>query len=151
LTNSCNCWAGSNRLPAAIFSIHFNASSKHDSLGSVTVVHHQNVNSNYQRDQAFAIGLTKATHTAVVGFLPASTARDPISDAHLHNGAGSNFFHQIGLHPALKAVPKCFLEVEFIDRREVERKLLQNRQEVFPVIARAIAAYLYDYCGHLAN
>ena len=144
------CAAGKNP-PAAIFSIHFNASEKHDALGSLTVVHNKGVNPNYQRDQAFAIGLTRATHTAVAGFLPASKARDPISDAHLHRGAGSNFFYQLGLHPALKEVPKCFLEVEFIDRRDVEQKLLQHRKEAFPAIARAIASYLYEYCGQLGQ
>jgi len=142
------CAAGKNP-PAAIFSIHFNASEKHDALGSLTVVHNKGVNTNYQRDQAFAIGLTRAAHDAVAGFLPASKARDPISDAHLHNGAGSNFFYQLDLRPALKTVPKCFLEVEFIDRRDVEQKLLQQRKEAFPAIARGIASYLYDYCGQL--
>ncbi|MEI6656231.1 MAG: hypothetical protein WCP45_15825, partial [Verrucomicrobiota bacterium] len=144
------CAAG-KKPPAAIFSIHFNASEKHDALGSLTVVRHKNVNTNYQRDQAFAIGLTRATHAAVAKFLPASKARDPISDAHLHNGAGSNFFYQLGLHPALREVPRCFLEVEFIDRRDVEQKLLQHRKEAFPAIARAIAAYLYEYCGQLGQ
>ena len=39
------------------------------------------------------------------------------------------------------------LEVEFIDRGEVDRQLLQHRRETFPVLARAIAAYLYETCG----
>jgi len=135
--------------PAAIFSIHFNASDNHAGLGTLTVVHGKSINPNYQRDEAFASGLTQAAHEAVVRFVPASKARESITDAHLHNGAGSNFFYQLGLRPALKAVPKCFLEVEFIDRRDVEQKLLQNRRETFPAIARAIASYLYDYCGRL--
>ena len=142
------CAAAKTR-PTAIFSIHFNASSGHDALGSLTVVHNKKVNANYQIDQAFAIGLTKATNGAVAKYLPASKARDPISDAHLHNGAGSNFFYQLNLHPSLKQVPKCFLEVEFIDRKDVDQKLLQNRNAAFPAIARAIAAYLYEYCGRI--
>ncbi len=142
------CAVGKNS-PAAIFSIHFNASEKHDALGSLTVIQHKEASTNYQRDQVFAIGLTRATHAAVAGFLPTSKARDPISDAQLHNGAGSNFFYQLGLHPTLRQVPKCFLEVEFMDRRDVEQKLLQHHKEAFPAIARAIAAYLYEYCGKL--
>ena len=142
------CAAGKSP-PAAIVSIHFNASENHAGIGTLTVVHGKSINPNYQRDQAFASGLTQATHDALVRIVPASKARESISDAHLHNGAGSNFFYQLGLHPALKTVPKCFLEVEFIDRRDVEQKLLQNRRETFPAIARAIAAYLYDYCGRL--
>lgn len=133
--------------PAAIVSIHFNASDKHDSLGTLSVVHNKNVSTNYERDHAFASGLTKSTHGAITRFLPASSARSPITDAHLHHGAGSNFFHQIGLHPVLKAVPKCFLEVEFMDRRDVDQKLLQNRKTSFPVIARAIAECLYVHCS----
>ncbi len=144
------CAAG-RKPPSAIVSIHFNASTRHDALGTLAVVHNKNVNTNFQLDHAFAIGLIAATHTAVAGFLPASKARDPISDAHLHDGAGSNFFHQLSLHPTLKNVPKCFLEVEFIDRRDVETKLLQKRETSFPVIARAIATYLYDYCGQAAD
>jgi N-acetylmuramoyl-L-alanine amidase len=134
-------------VPAAIVSIHFNASTAHHSLGTLAMVHHKGVNPNYERDHAFATGLTRATHAAVARFLPASVARETIPDNHLHHGSGSNFFYQLDLRPALKAVPKCFLEVEFIDRRDVDQQLLQHRQETFPVIARAIAAFLYQQCG----
>ncbi len=135
--------------PAAIVSIHFNASERHDSLGTLAVIHNKKVSVNYQNDLAFASGLIKAANAAVAKYLPESAARNPIPDSHLHGGAGSNFFHQIGLHPALKSVPKCFLEVEFIDRRDVEQKLLQKRQAAFPDIARAIAGYLYEHCSRL--
>jgi len=37
------------------------------------------------------------------------------------------------------------------DRRDVEQKVLQHRKEAFPTIARAIAAYLYEYCGQLGQ
>jgi N-acetylmuramoyl-L-alanine amidase len=139
--------ASLKQTPSAIFSIHFNATDSHDALGTLAVVFNKQVNANYAIDQAFATGLIQATHTAVARFVPASRAREPISDAHLHHGAGSNFFHQLTLLPTLKEVPKCFLEVEFIDRRDTEQQLLQHRKEAFPAIARAIATYLYEYCG----
>jgi hypothetical protein len=46
-------------------------------------------------------------------------------------------------------VPKCFLEVEFIDREDVENGLLKNRKETFPEIARAIAACLAVYISQV--
>jgi len=133
--------------PSAIVSIHFNASDKHNALGTLAVVHNKNINQNYQRDLALAKGLIQATHTAVADYLPASKALSPISDAHLHNGAGSNFFYQLSQHPNLKQVPKCFLEIELMDRGDVDKNLLQARNETFPAIARKIASFLYDYCA----
>lgn len=135
--------AGLNAPPSAIFSVHFNASSGHNCLGTLAVVHNRKANANFQKDQMFAKGLIEATHTGVSQFVRASKARDPISDSHLHNGAGSNFFYQLALHPAIKDAPKCFLEVEFMDRVDVEKNLLTNRKQAFPVIARSIASYLY--------
>lgn len=135
--------AGLNVPPSAIFSVHFNASSGHNALGTLAVIHNRKANKNFERDQMFAKGLVKATHAGVSQFVPGSKARDPISDSHLHNGAGSNFFYQLALHPAIKEVPKCFLEVEFMDRVDVEKNLLTNRKQTFPVIARSIASYLY--------
>ncbi len=134
-------------LPLAIVSIHFNASSSAGSaLGSLAVVHHQKANANYAGDHAFATGLIRAASEAVSRFVPNSRPREPISDAHLHGGAGSNFFHQLAKHRALATVPKCFLEVEFIDRPDVDKNLLQPRKTTFPVIARAIAEFLYGQC-----
>ena len=139
--------AATKPAPVAIVSIHFNASTHHDSLGSLAVIPHQGTNPNYQTDRAFATGLIQATHGAVANFVTGSQAREPIPDNHLHAGSGSNFFYQLSLRPSLKAVPKCLLEVEFIDRPEADRQLLQHRRETFPVIARAIAGYLYEVCG----
>ena len=102
--------AATKTQPAAIFSIHFNASTGHDALGSLAVVHNKKINANYQIDQAFAIGLTKATNSAVAGYLPASKARAPISDAHLHNGVGSNFFSTTivaGSNPTVRRSHTC--------------------------------------------
>ena len=140
------CAAGKNP-PSAIFSIHFNASENHGALGSLAVVQQKSANPNFDKDQSFATGLTRAAHAGVATYLPASKTREPISDAHLHGGSGSNFFYQLNRRPTLRAVPKCFLEVEFIDRRDVDQKLLQHRKEAFPAIARAIAEYLYAYLG----
>jgi N-acetylmuramoyl-L-alanine amidase len=133
--------------PSAIVSIHFNASDRHDCLGTLAVIRNQKINDNFLADRRFATGLIQATHGAVARYLPDSPARAPISDSHLHGGAGSNFFYQLALHPVLKTIPKCFLEVEFIDRRDVEEKLLQTRKQSFPAIARAVAEYLYQYCS----
>jgi len=135
--------AGSNVPPSAIFSVHFNASTGHNTLGTLAVVHNRKANKNFEKDQIFAKGLVEATHAGVSQFVRASKARNPISDSHLHNGAGSNFFHQLELHPTIKEVPKCFLEVEFMDREDVEKQLFTNRKQAFPIIARSIASYLY--------
>lgn len=129
--------------PAAIFSVHFNASDSHKALGTLAVVYNQKLNGNYAADQAFATALIGATNGAVKKFLPASKAMSSISDAHLHNGAGSNFFFQLSKHSELKTVPKCFLEVEFIDHPQVDAALLTKRKEAFPAIAKAIAETLY--------
>ncbi|BCU79011.1 N-acetylmuramoyl-L-alanine amidase [Luteolibacter sp. LG18] len=128
--------------PVAIFSIHFNASDNHAGLGTTAVVAAKGGNPNYSDDEAFAKGLIAAAHRVVVKFVPNSTALAVIPDSHLHGGAGSNFFHQLAKYPELRAVPKCFLEVEFIDRKDVETELLAKRGEAFPQIARAIADYL---------
>jgi len=133
--------------PSAIISLHFNASPGHNALGTLTLVNHRGRNPNYAADRAFAWGLTQATSLAVQKFLPASHARDPMTDKHLHKGAGSNFFYQLARYPELNKTPRCFLEVEFIDRVDVDKALLMNRERSFPVIARAIALYLYKYCA----
>ena len=139
--------ASLKQVPAVIFSIHFNATTKHDAIGSVAVIRQEGKNPNYQADRKFATGLTKAASTGVSRFVPGSSAMQPITDAHLHGGAGSNFFFQLAGHEQLRAVPKCFLEIEFIDRADTEAKLLLQRKAAFPDIARSIAIYLYDYCG----
>lgn len=130
-------------VPSAIISVHFNASTGHDALGSLAVIHHPGVNRNHPADREFAVGLTRAVNAAVARFVPGSRAREPITDAHLHGGAGSNFFYQLATHETLAKVPKCFLEVEFIDRADVDKRLLQQRRESFPAVAKAIAEHLY--------
>lgn len=139
--------ASQARTPAAIVSIHFNASTNHRSLGTLAVIHNARANANHARDEAFAKGLVAAASSAVDDFLPDSKPMALIDDSRLHEGKGSNFFHQLSLHPKIKDVPKCFLEVEFIDRKDVEEKLLAKRKEAFPVIAKAIAEYLYAHCA----
>ncbi|MCP5536080.1 MAG: N-acetylmuramoyl-L-alanine amidase [Akkermansiaceae bacterium] len=132
--------------PTAIVSLHFNASDKHNALGSLCLVNHPGRNPNYRRDHAFADGLTKATSSAVKQFIPASFPRKPMTDQHLHGGVGSNFFYQLARHKHLQHTLRCFLEVEFIDRADIDNALLKKRQKTFPVIARAIAEYLYQHC-----
>jgi len=137
--------ASARPLPCAIVSLHFNAGGG-KALGTVAVFQDQARNLNYGADHAFATGLIKATSEAVAKFVPGSRAREPISDAHLHGGTGSNFFHQLNKMGELRAVPKCFLEIEFIDRADVDKSLLARRAEAFPIIAGAIAEYLYTTC-----
>ncbi|MGC4014701.1 MAG: N-acetylmuramoyl-L-alanine amidase [Luteolibacter sp.] len=128
--------------PVAIFSIHFNASDNHAALGTTAVIAAKGTNPNHAVDEAFAKGLITAAHGAVVRFVPRSVPLPVIPDSHLHGGAGSNFFHQLAKHPELANVPKCFLEIEFIDRKDVDAELLSNRKAAFPVIAKAITDYL---------
>lgn len=130
----------------AIISLHFNASSKHNALGSLALVNHQGRNPNYDSDLLFARGLTKATSKAVQQFISESHSREPMTDKHLHKGVGSNFFYQLARYEALNNVSKCFLEVEFIDRKDVDKALLTKRKQTFVSIAEAIAKYLYEQC-----
>ena len=129
-------------VPSAIVSIHFNASTRHDALGSLCLIRQKGKNPRFAEDSEFATGLARAAGSAVSRFVPGSNARKPVTDEHLHGGLGSNFLHQLARHRKLDGVPKCFLEVEFIDRADVDKALLQNRRDAFPAIAGAIAAYL---------
>lgn len=131
--------------PAAIVSVHFNASKDHSALGTLSMIAAEERNPNYATDLAFAQGLTRAISGAVGRFVPESKPRAVISDEHLHGGLGSNFFHQLTEFSELRDTPKCFLEVEFIDRSDVEKQLIARRQEAFPQIADALADYLEDY------
>jgi N-acetylmuramoyl-L-alanine amidase len=131
---------------AAIVSIHFNASNNHKSLGTLAVIRDKKINANYERDDTFAKGLIAATSTGVSNFVKNSKPLSPISDGHLHGGMGSNFFHQLGLHASLKRVPKCFLEIEFMDRVDVDRQLLSQRTEAFPEVAKHIAGFIHSHC-----
>lgn len=135
-------------VPAAIVSIHFNASDDGRALGTVAMVEDESRNDNYSADIRLAQTLTAEVSKAVRHFVPHSKPREPISDRHLHGGLGSNFFSQLRLNNRLGDVPKCFLEIEFIDRKDVENELLKNRKEAFPEIARAIVACLAAYISH---
>jgi len=135
--------------PLAIVSIHFNASKGARSIGTVAMVEHPDRNPNYEKDVQLANELTKVVSDEVAAFLVGSRPREPITDEHLHKGKGSNFFYQLRLRPKTSGVPKCFLEVEFIDRPDTEERLLYRRKEAFPKIARAIALWFKDYSRRL--
>lgn len=135
---------GGGQPPAAIVSIHFNASDSHSAKGSLGMVAAADRNPNFERDKEFANRLAKAAARGIAGFVPGSFARSVIADSHLHGGKGSNFFYQINKTPELRSIPACFLEVEFIDRTDVEDKLIRCRSTTFPAIAREIARELLD-------
>jgi N-acetylmuramoyl-L-alanine amidase len=134
--------AGLPVAPSAIVSIHFNASTQHDALGSLCLIRQKGKNPRFSEDSEFAMGLAKAAGSAVSRYVPGSNPRKPITDENLHGGLGSNFLHQLARHKKLDGVAKCFLEVEFMDRTDVDKALLQNRRATFPAIAEAIAVYL---------
>lgn len=131
--------------PCAVISIHFNASADHSALGTLAMVSARERNPNYETDFEFAAQLTEAVASAVGRFVPGSKARPVINDAHLHGGMGSNFFYQLAKHRKLDGVPKCFLEIEFIDRADIEKALIAQRDATFPEIAESIADFLSDY------
>ncbi len=131
--------------PLAIISIHFNASKGARSTGTVAMVEHPSRNPNYETDLQLGRELTQVVSNEVAPFFNGSQAREIITDEHLHGGKGSNFFYQLRLRPETRGVPKCFLEVEFIDRPDTEEQLLRRRNEGFPRIARAIALWFKDY------
>jgi N-acetylmuramoyl-L-alanine amidase len=128
--------------PDFIVSVHFNASQNHDAIGTTAMVGSQKQNSNFTKDMEFATGLTQAVSAAVEKFVPISKPRKTIDDSHLHGGIGSNFFRQLSQHKLLMHVPKCFIEIEFIDRKDVDQQLIAQRQEAFPVIAAALAEFI---------
>lgn len=124
--------------PVAIVSLHFNALDGKQK-GTLGMISSRARNPNYAADENFARELSAEVSAVVGRHVTGSRARPVIGDGHLHGGKGSNFFHQLGKHRSLDAVPKCFLEVEFIDSDEVEKKLLARRAEAFDEIAGAIA------------
>jgi len=131
--------------PAVLVSIHFNTFRHGAALGTVAMIHSRFFNPNHEADLRFADGLAAATSSAVRNFLPRSPAMDSLNDYHLHDGTGAYLFYQMQRYPQLDKVPKCFLEIEFIDRRDVQGKLLNQRLVTFPVIAKAIADYISGY------
>jgi hypothetical protein len=120
-------------------------------MGTLAVLARPENNPNYAADQQFATLLVQATSKGVSKFIPASKPLQCITDAHLHGGAGSNFFFQLAQFQNLQLVPKCFLEVEFMDRPDVEQNLLLNRSQTFPILAKQIAHFLHSYCGSTRN
>ena len=131
---------------ACVVSIHFNASGGGKASGSLTMISDRKRNGNYATDERFARGLASACHAGVSRFLPDSKDRGVITDGHLHGGLGSNLFFQLARHRNLAAVPKCFLEVEFIDNPMVEKSLLSgDRKSRFAAVARPIAEYLVEW------
>ena len=130
---------------ACIVSIHFNAGAGGKAQGSLALIGARSRNPNYEIDYAFGKQLAEACSKGVQQFLPKSKSRGVITDGHLHGGLGSNFFYQLARYPKLRKVPKCFLEVEFIDNPAVEKALLgKGRKERFRRIAKEIAVSLLD-------
>lgn len=133
---------------ACVVSIHFNAGGGKNALGSLALISAESRNPQFALDREFGGGLAAACSEGVRNFLPDSKSRGVITDGHLHGGLGSNFFFQLARQPHLKGVPKCFLEVEFIDNPAVEKALLKvDREAKFWTVALPIAAYLLEYVG----
>jgi N-acetylmuramoyl-L-alanine amidase len=131
---------------ACVVSIHFNAGSGKSALGSLALIAAEKRNPSYQLDHRFGKGLAEACSRGVQAYLPNSKSRGVITDGHLHGGLGSNFFFQMLRHKRLREVPKCFLEVEFIDNPEVEKVLMENdREKKFRTIAAEVAKYLVGW------
>tara|TARA_R110002096_G_scaffold19639_14_gene65391 strand:- start:3635 stop:4387 length:753 start_codon:yes stop_codon:yes gene_type:complete len=129
---------------ACIVSIHFNAGGG-KAMGSLAMIGSRERNPNYEADHRFGESLATSCNQKVIEFIPGSKSRGVITDGHLHGGLGSNFFFQLNRHRNLREVPKCFLEVEFIDNPAVERALLkENRTDKFRLIARALAVALLE-------
>ena len=131
--------------PDYVVSIHFNASSDHKALGTVAMIQNQKRNPNFGNDLRFAKGLTDAVSKTVCRFIEHSKSRVPIDDSHLHGGAGSDFFHQLSSHENLHKTPKCFLEVEFIDNEDADKKLIACREKAFPAISESFAEFISGY------
>lgn len=131
---------------ACVVSIHFNAGGGGKAKGSLALISAKERNSNYAVDEAFGKALSEACNAGVRQYLPSSKSRGVITDGHLHGGLGSNFFFQMARHKKLRSVPKCFLEVEFMDNPAVEKALLQgDREAKFRVIAASMAAFLVGW------
>lgn len=131
---------------ACIVSIHFNAGGGGNATGSLALISDRKRNRNYDLDYAFGKALAAACNTGVRKYIPNAKSRGVITDGHLHGGLGSNFFFQLARQKALGKVPRCFLEIEFIDNPKVEAALLTgDREAKFRAIAKPIVAYLLRY------
>ncbi|MEM9015380.1 MAG: N-acetylmuramoyl-L-alanine amidase [Verrucomicrobiota bacterium] len=131
---------------ACVVSIHFNAGGGGKASGSLALIAIEERNPSYDLDRRFGLGLASACNRGVRQFLPHSKDRGVITDGHLHGGLGSNFFFQMLRHDRLREVPKCFLEIEFMDNPSVEKVLLSgDRAAKFRSVAKPIAGYLLDW------
>ncbi len=131
---------------ACVVSIHFNAGAGGGATGSLALISDRKRNRNYDLDYAFGKGLAAACNAGVRQFIPEAKSRGVITDGHLHGGLGSNFFFQLARQKALGKVPRCFLEIEFIDNPRVEEAVLKgDREAKFRAIAKPIVAYLLKY------
>jgi len=131
---------------ACVVSIHFNAGAGGKAKGSLALISDRKRNRHYDLDYAFGKGLAAACNEGVRNFVPDAKSRGVITDRHLHGGLGSNFFFQLARQKHLGKVPRCFLEVEFIDNPKIEEALLKgDREAKFRVIAKPIVAYLLEY------
>lgn len=131
---------------ACVVSIHFNAGAGVNAKGSLTLISERKRNRHYDLDYAFGKGLAAACNEGVRNFVPDAKSRGVITDGHLHGGLGSNFFFQLARQKHLGKVPRCFLEIEFIDNPKIEAALLKgDREAKFRIIAKPIVAYLLEY------
>jgi hypothetical protein len=131
---------------ACVVSIHFNAGGGGKGMGSLALIAAEKRNPSFDLDKRFGEGLAAACSAGVKKYLPNSKSRGVITDGHLHGGLGSNFFFQMLRHRKLREVPKCFLEVEFIDNSAVEKALLRgDREAKFRHIAKEVAVELLKW------
>lgn len=130
--------AVATRESAACFvSIHFNAANGRV-CGPRAIIQQQGRNANFAADRDFGMLLARAVRVASQRFRPTPAAMFH-DDHELHGGAGSYLFHQLAQNEATRRIPKCHLEVEFLDNPDVEEVLLrQHKAEVIDAWAKAI-------------
>ncbi len=133
---------------ACVVSIHFNAGGGKSATGSLALIAAGKRIFSFELDSCFGKALAAACDRGVRQYLPDAKSRGVITHGHMHGGLGSNFFFQMLRHKRLREVPKCFLEVEFIDNPKVERALLQgDRTGKFRVIAKEVSRELLGWAG----
>lgn len=133
-------------------SIHFNAVPKgaRKASGTVALVQQKSQNPNYTNDVALGSTLVEAVNRVIKRHLPESKAFPVQDDSNMHDGKGSNLFHQ--LRRQCPGVSACFLEVEFIDNPVVEQALLgKARPQIFAEVAAAIVQALVAKCAPAAK
>lgn len=112
-------------------SIHFNASEKHNARGVETWVDKKSRNSNFTADSTYAQHIQTAVFNAI-------KAHDPNTKDRGVKNMGLMVLNE--LHSGTK-VRSCLVEVEFIDRKDVDEllNLSADAQKVRENIAKAIA------------